>query len=258
MADGGLVPHEPAPDPGKRIFYAPTTPNPQLRATLANGRDGTRFHEVDDLVFDGTVAVAANNTLVLNNFAVRRIIVRAGAVLIARNGLCETIEAADMGASCTLEYVTITESGAFRQLNGSEVLARALSFTASGDPGCLRYSRYQDGTLRADISTRATAKGPFHFLNWPCLPDPADAGAKIARPANFGEPGWGVLSPGNPEQVRTGAEDGSELGGYHGRFHLARLAAAERRAESFAPAGHRVFAQYDLRSAAPLPSVTET
>lgn len=256
LADGVLQSAESPLPAGKTPFYAPSSTDPTLRATRLNGRDGTRRHEIDGLVFDGTLTVAEGNLAVLTDFAIRRIVLRRNAMLIARNGLCDTIEAAETGASCEMEYVTVTDAAVFRDLNASDCLLRRVGTTVAGRRGCLRYSRFDQGQLRANIARPNTTQGPFRFVDWPCLRDLSDPGLHLSRPALFGEPGWGVLSPDIPESVATGAEDGTEPGGYHGRFHLARLAAARRRAQDFAPAGHRVFARYDMRSAVPLPDVT--
>ncbi len=66
---------------------------------------------------------------------------------------------------------------------------------------------------------------------------PDGAGGRTTRVSAFGEPGYGVLSDATPPAIANGAEDGGEPGVYHAAFHLARLTAAVRRAESYAPAG---------------------
>ena len=83
------------------------------------------------------------------------------------------------------------------------------------------------------------------FLAWPC---PANAAP------GFGQPGYAVLSDRNPRAISAGAEDGGEMGIYPDEWHLARVDAAMRKAAAVLPAGQHVYARYDLRLLAPLPS----
>ncbi|AML51918.1 hypothetical protein [Falsihalocynthiibacter arcticus] len=241
-----------APDPAKTPLYRPNSGNVTL-LNLPNGRDGNGWYQITGLNLDGVLRIRPNCNVTLENCAIRDIEMSKNATLTLRHSICVSITANTLGSSCTLEYVTVTGPAVFRQLNASETIFADLRFGPNPQAGCLRYSRFVGPPLPASVSQRNSSTGAVSFVNWPCLPDPNAPATLQTRTANFGEPGYGILAQNNPVAVTNGAEDGGELGRYHDAFHLARLAAAARRAQDFTPAGQRVFAHYDMRTVAPLP-----
>lgn len=237
---------------GKTAVYKPGA---DLRLDQGTGSDTSGVHEIEGLRLDATLVIATGAHATLRDFAVRKIVLENGASLDLHDGICDEIDADAAQCACQLEYVTVMVRARFRALNASECIFHDIGFPGQGPDGCLRFSRVISGNVPLTrIMMTNSSRGPVVFLTWPCLPDLADNSNKQNRQAGFGEPGYGVLSPDNVPAVTNGAEDGGEPGAYHGRFHLARLTAAKRRAEDFVPAGYHVFVRYDLRSAAPLPT----
>ncbi len=252
LADGNWTGPSP-PDATKTPLYRPA-PSYVTKLNKANGRDGNGWYHISGMHLDGTLSIFAGCDVTLEDCAIRHIRVGKNSTLTLCRSISETVTADALGSTCTLEYVTITGAATFRQLNASEAIFNSLNFAANPKPGCLRYSRFAGPPLPASVSKRNSSRGAVSFVSWPCLPDPNDAEVRETRIAEFGEPGYGVLAQSNPAAVTSGAEDGGELGCYHSAFHLARLAAAARRAQDFSPAGQRVFAYYDMRTVAPLPN----
>lgn len=232
----------------------------------ATARPGDGAHEIEDLFLDGSLVVKTGAKVRLTRFAVRDIRIEQGATLVLKDGICEEIEASAADNPPVLECVTVMGKATLKSVWASDCILGELSFLTGNAvdniAGCLRFCRVISGQVPTRIKQTSTTRGAVPFLDWPCLPDPTAApGAPpapvAARPARFGELGYGVLSDAAAEAIAEGSEDGSEPGAYHHRFHLARLRAAERRARDYAPAGYHVFARYDLRSAAPLPKLKE-
>lgn len=256
FADGTMLP---VPDDvAGRPYFAPHGGH---RAVLTAENSSNGRFRVENLYFAGTLVVRSGVTLDLRNFAVREIELRGSARVILKHGICDKIAAASNAARsyCDLEYVTVCDAAHLSNVNASDSILMDLQIRTEEGPqfraGCLRYCRVGPGqALPARIARRASSRGDVRFLSFPCLrhPHPSVKGW-VTRLPQFGETGYGVLSPQNAPAVRTGAEDGGELGAYHNAHHLARLEAAAARVQEFSPAGHRISARYDLRLAAPLP-----
>lgn len=110
-----------------------------------------------------------------------------------------------------LEYCTVLEDADFQALDASDsIFAGTLAVT--GTPSCIRYSRVPEGfTPPAAAALHATTTAEPQFLD---LPRCVDGDARPGTGA-FGEPGCGVLHPAAPRALRTGAEDGGEMGASH-------------------------------------------
>ncbi|MEM7239050.1 MAG: hypothetical protein AAF501_14680, partial [Pseudomonadota bacterium] len=67
----------------------------------------------------------------------------------------------------------------------------------------------------------------------------------ILRPAEFGEPGCGVLDLTSSPAIRAGAEDEGEMGAYHHMFHAAQIRALELKLSDTLPLGQDVAIRYD-------------
>lgn len=225
------------------------------------GDDGR--HVIDGLKFDGTVEIATDTDVHLEHCAIgtlRFAADYAGRAFGAWSSIFGSVEAdgfaiTDGGPAVLLEYVTVIGPAAFGVLLASDCLFLG-PLTVAGDGGegmvgCVRFSRVPEDFDRSHVHVYQSTFGPADLMVWPCIEE--EPGTFVARVPVLGEKGFGVLSDVNPDAVRRGAEDGGELGAYHTRHHLARLDAAVRKAEAYAPAGRQVFAIYDKRLLATLP-----
>lgn len=251
IANGTVTPQ---PTPLTDTLFRPPAATATVTLTPANADPISGRHRISGLRLDGELVIAPGTTVTLDDCAIRRVTQRAGSRLTLSACLIEDFTADDGAALTRMEYVTVTRRTAARGLFASDCILMDPVFPAAAPAGgsCIRHSRLGPGAaLPPWLRLQKTTRGPVPWLNWPCLPD--GAGGRTTRIPGFGEAGYGVLSDTTPPAIANGAEDGGEPGAYHGAFHLARLTAAIRRAESYAPAGHRVIARYDLRLAAPLP-----
>ena len=221
--------------------------------------DAARHHIIEDLKFAGTLQVHPGSTLDLLHCAIRRLTGPAsatsdsGPVLIrARNCVFDVIDLTSLppaGCRIELEYCTITQQARLAFARATDCIFAGVLQVAGDDSGarsgCLRLSLLPPGFDAAFVHlTKCVTRLPL-FLAWPC---PANAAP------GFGQPGYAVLSDRNPRAISAGAEDGGEMGIYHDEWHLARVDAAMRKAAAVLPAGQHVYARYDLRLLAPLPS----
>ncbi|WP_369148417.1 hypothetical protein [Streptomyces sp. R44] len=92
--------------------------------------------------------------------------------------------------------------------------------------GCIRFSYLAPGSR---------TPAPFHC-------EPAHSGAPdrvVPRftSTRYGTPGYGQLAPGCAEEIRRGADDGSELGAFHDLFQPQRDDGLRTRLAEFTPAG---------------------
>ncbi len=251
---GGSI--QPPAAPLADTLFRPPVASATVTLTPANAHPVSGRHIITGLRLDGELVIATGTHVTLNDCAIRRVTQRAGARLSLSGCLLEEFTADDGAALTRMEYVTVTRRTAARGLFASDCILMDPVFPVAVPAGgsCIRFSRLGPGAaLPPWLRLQKTTRGPVPWLNWPCLPD--SAGVHTTRVPGFGEPGYGVLSDTTPAAIANGAEDGGEPGVYHAAFHLARLTAAVRRAESYAPAGHRVIARYDLRLAAPLPGL---
>jgi len=123
--------------------------------------------------------------------------------------------AAAAQAAVQLERTTLFGRGWVRQLFGSEIILFGLFTVADRQAGCLRYSRYQPGSVL-----------PRRFQ---CVPNDNDLSASdpvipIFTSRRFGSPAYAQLALVCPERIRSGAENGSEMGAFQG----ARVALREK------------------------------
>ncbi len=100
-------------------------------------------------------------------------------------------------ARAHLERTTVWGQGLLHQLYGSECLFVDQFLVGDQQDGCLRYSRYQVGS-----------ELPRRFQ---CVS--TDAAFNSRR---LGRPSYGQLHLVSPAAVRSGAEDGAEMGAFHG------------------------------------------
>ena len=122
--------------------------------------------------------------------------------------------------------------------------------TCDGVDTCVRYSRLPD---LAALAGCPAAKSPSNTTD-----DPnfirlyfQDGDECVSRPAEFGEPGCGVLDLTSSKAIREGAEDDGEMGAYHHLYHSAQLRAVKLKLRDFLPFGQEIAIRYDSRLARP-------
>jgi hypothetical protein len=130
-----------------------------------------------------------------------------------------------------LEYVTVLGGLAAGRLQASDsILGGTVTvpqIVVKGVDHCVRYSRIYDPLLKM-VTRFCTASAPlFVELDF-------DDGR---RPAKFGEPGCAVLHPACPRAIRSGSEDGGEMGAFHDRRYSLALDAVSTKLQDFLPLG---------------------
>src|SRR5262249_13725675 len=191
-----------------------------------------------DLVFAAAVTVppGPRQPLALERVAIADLRVQSDArtddgrpapVLDARCSLFGALSAAP--GLARLEYCTVLGAAAFAAVPASDcIFAGALTAAGPGNgprpDDCLRYSRLPPAVLA--LASAGGVRLPF------CTDAvPVFFTGDFARAAG-GAPGGAVLHPATPTSVRSGAEDGGELGAYHERrYSLTGDAVVDKLAE---------------------------
>lgn len=154
------------------------------------------------------------------------------AVIEARECLFRRVEAA--WGLVQLEYCTVLDRVVAECLNASDsIIPRPLKDRTDNDVprgGCIRYSALPDIPSAEMISDGVPSMLRINGLG--CSHE-----AAIFFNSEFGRPGCGVLHPATPITIRTGAEDGGEMGAYHGMRYNARQAAVLDKLQDFLPVG---------------------
>ncbi len=193
----------------------------------------------ESLAFLGRITVPAGR-LVLRNCAVEQVVAPNPdidePVVSARSSLLGSLDAIGL---VRLEYTTVLDGLKAGRLQASDsIFADDVVVPGNGDTDenndtidmnehCVRYSRVAAGT--ANLLTRFCTSSVPLFVEL----DFADG----RRPAHFGEPGCGVLHPGCPRAIRSGAEDGGEMGAFHDRRYALALEAVSVKLQDFLPLG---------------------
>ncbi|WP_147127620.1 hypothetical protein [Shimia ponticola] len=159
-----------------------------------------------------------------------------------------------------LVYTTATGTIEAARLQASDSIITAVgdTLTCSGDGdgpfSCVRYSSIGLSSEmtpgeRACLGPTNTQIAPNFVRLW--LPDltaenedEADPRC-VLRPAEFGEPGFGVLDLTTPTALTQGAEDNGEMGAHHDHFHSAAIRALTTKLETFLPLGQEIACFYD-------------
>lgn len=272
VADGQLTGNGiPVPGVQADVFYHEATETLTLdatnaRATDAEGTEGaavTWTHIIEDLKFAGTVQIADGSKVLFRNCAISSVIGRVvnggqPTVVRAQSSIFDAVDLMDFtadGSETIFEYVTVLTSTqlAVGKISDS-ILAQSAEITGDGvaeKPGCVRFSAVPAEFDRTHVHWYQSVTEDPTFLAPPCL---YDGTPNVGTVTTIGTPAYGVLSDRVSRAIRRGAEDGGELGAYHDDWHLARLDAAVAKAEGLVPLGQRIFAHYDTRLMAPLPS----
>jgi hypothetical protein len=163
----------------------------------------------------------------LRDCAARRVEVHSidydNPVITARNCLIRTVQAA-RGVSF-LEYCTVLGATLTEIIQASDCIFLGLirKDHATDDPpesGCVRYSSV----------TKTQAVGGMRFHEVTREPP-------VMFSTEFGRRGCGVLHPAAPSAVRHGAEDGCEMGAFHGDYLSLLAEAVVQKLEDYLPVG---------------------
>ena len=144
-------------------------------------------------------------------------------VITARNCLIRAVQAV-RGVSL-LEYCTVLGGTLTEVIQASDCILLGLirKDHATDDPpesGCVRYSRV----------TKAQAVGGMRFHE-------VSRELPVMFTTQFGERSCGVLHPATPAAIRHGAEDGGEMGAFHGDYLSLLAEAVVQKLEDYLPVG---------------------
>ena len=170
-----------------------------------------------------------------------------------------------------LEYTTVLDSLQARRLQVSDSLILNNIVSPLADTvSVIRYSRLPRPIVADPLQSLTTEAPPppvtevegssllqsFNTLEPPLFVelDFDEAGKTVRRVAKFGEPGAGVLHPEAPRSIRLGAEDGGEMGAYHGRRYSLAAEAVRNKLEDYLPVGTEAVLIPDPRLLAPPPA----
>lgn len=208
----------------------------------------------ENLLFSGEITVEGGARLTLKKCAVKKVALLTNPeppeeplpTLTAIDCLVEEIFGPDglvlLDYSTVLKKIEVGSIWASDSIFAGEITA----FDCTDDKVCIRYSRVPPGIDVGDcpglkLPPNTTSRPNFtRFQN--CLG--TDKKLKIPE---FGEPGSGVLSPSTFKAVKSGAEDGGEMGAYHHQHHMATLTALIRKLEDHLPCGIEPVIIYDPR-----------
>ncbi len=206
-------------------------------------RGVVEIHDAVELVFehlrfDNRVEIGAARVR-FEGCAARRVLVetsdRKQPVLVARNSLFDRVETPR--GLLRLEYCTVLRELVAEALQCSDSLLLPRPRKDRGDTdlpreGCIRYSRVVAVPAAERVADGAPSALRFGPGNTAVEP--------LFLSTRYGEPGCGVLHPGAADALREGAEDGGEMGAYHGLRHVLRETATLRKLRDFLPLGQRV------------------
>ncbi len=146
--------------------------------------------------------------------------------LIIRDSIVQSINAAVAAIdvpNCQVEMNRVTVFGAMNvdRLNASEALITGLADVADTQNGCFRFSAALKGS-------RVPHPYESHFI---------EDTAHFFTSRRFGHYGYAQLSETAPQGLLTGAENGSEIGGFSSLLNPIRLDGLRAKAEEFMPFG---------------------
>jgi hypothetical protein len=206
-----------------------------------------QVHKVEDTIIDGTLRLKAGS-LKLRRCAIRHLEITAPSpagepVLLAEDCL---LGSADIHGMACLLYCTVLGDFHSNRLQASDSIFLnkvSLSTASFKEPHCIRFSRVPKGLSGPNLLTyRNTGEKPvfyeFEFVQ---------NGQPSRRLPAFGEPGCATLHPASPEQIRFGAEDGGEMGVYHGWRYSLLMASVQDKLKDFLPVGIKAVIVPDLR-----------
>ncbi len=203
---------------------------------------------LEGLMFTGTVRITEPSTrLRLDRCAIANLIIEVPSVqptVIAKDCLFNDIQGGVGFAQ--LEYCTVLQETRLERLWASDCIfnGELIDVNCSGGETCIRFSRVPNlAALQdcgADKSPSNTDDDPNFIRLWF-----RDGDECVLRPANFGEPGAGVLNLTSSEKIRFGSENEGEMGAYHHLFYAAQIRALQLKLADYLPYGQDVVIKYD-------------
>ncbi|GJL53834.1 MAG: hypothetical protein NPIRA02_09660 [Nitrospirales bacterium] len=216
----------------------------------------------ENVLFKGTITVEPNDAgetrLRLSKCAVANL-------TLGPKGDNPTVEAQDClfgvivapNGFAQLVYCTVLGQTRIQRLWASDCIfaGNVLDLESGEEQTCVRFSSLLD---LADLAGCCAEKSPNNTAS-----DPnfirlyfKDENSCVLRPAQFGEPGSGVLNLTTSRAIREGAEDDGEMGAYHHLYYNAQLRAVKLKLKNFLPLGQEIAIRYDPRLARPAAAVT--
>ena len=241
------------PAPDRIRLTAPLTIEAGRTVTLRN----LNFHGAGIVT---PLTVATGGSCTLESVAVERTRVEAPAdpetpSLVARNTIIgELIGAAGFAL---LEYVTVMGDTTLGRLHASDCIfvGAIIDAVCLEQNSCIRFSRVPPALLSAVdpndanrplcafAEARSNTTAPPRFAKRP-FRDTVGEPCVVREPV-FGEPGAGVLDAQTSDVITAGAEDGTEMGAYHGLAYAARLAALTAKLGDQLPLGQSLTLIHD-------------
>ena len=120
----------------------------------------------------------------------------------------------------TLRRVTVLGRLDLERLDASEVLSTGLVDVTDLQAGCFRFSSAPSGSR---------VPHPYRWVKW--------TGGPVFSSTRFGDPGYAWLAESAPEELRRGAENGSELGAFSAALNPIKEDSLLRKAEEYLPFG---------------------
>ncbi|MDH3264757.1 MAG: hypothetical protein OEM24_12260 [Paracoccaceae bacterium] len=197
--------------------------------------------ELADVSLLGTITIEAGAELRARRLAARKVSLPQGEEVPALDAKdCLFEELSGPSGFARLEYVTVLGLVRLARLWASDCLfaGEVEDATCLDKASCVRFSRLP-AEVRADcvwVKAASNTQAPPRFVTRPF----AQGAACAIRAAGYGEPGAGVLDLGCPPAIAAGAEDGTEMGAFHHRGLMARLAAMQRKLTDQLPLGQRL------------------
>jgi hypothetical protein len=216
--------------PGRSLdeFGRPTSPaRPSLSVDPAT--TGLRVH-IDDSI-TGPLRLPAG----VAELVVRDSIIDSPDPTVA--AIAASDDGSEPGPVATLERVTVFGRVRVRELSlASEILFTAPVVAERRQGGCVRFSFLPDGSetprrfhCQPDLLRERTARAGEAAVPVTLAPAFTDR--------EYGRPGYGQLAPGCPAELRTGAEDGSEIGAFSRLRQPQREADLRVRLDEYLPFG---------------------
>jgi hypothetical protein len=203
--------------------------------------------EFEDVLFLGTVTIAAGAQLTLRSCAAKNVVLPPPGTdpsLIARDCLFDSLSGVPGFARLVCSTVMSTTTVERLQASDCIFVGTLKSIDCKNDQSCLRFSRLPDKSVLKDCcfeKNPSNTTDPPNFVHLYFT----DGNKCVLRAAEFGEPGCGVLDLTTPDTVKAGAEDSGEMGAFNHPYLCARVRALVKKLGDFLPFGQEIVVRYD-------------
>ena len=210
----------------KACTLDPNSPTPMSLISVDNDR-ANRAHYILHRCITGGVALGPG---------VDRITL-ADSIVDQRSGLAIANQIGSppgFSSDLTVHLERVTVFGVIRCeiLNASECLLSDLAFAADQQAGCIRFTRFEQGSVL-----------PRRFQ---CVPAESDVKAHpeltrfsvpVFNSRRFGRPDYAQLAAACPVEIMTGSESGAEVGAFATTLNTIRLGNLQTKLREFMPVG---------------------